>query len=198
MSTNPMCCGNSPFFGCRFSLYPMTDKFVPVILEAIEEINRPGIEVETDTVSTCLIGIETNVFSALRDCLAKAALTGEHLVMSATFSKGCPGEGIVNLEDYSFPEDSDFSPKSGSEINVTSQFSIYPLGHQDYMKIIYDVVDITKKSGVYKGSSHFCTELTGSIKDVFSALEEVFIYTTKHTGHTVMTATLSCNSPSEK
>ena len=198
MSTNPLCCGNSPFFGCRFSLYPMTDKFVPVILDAIQELNRPGIKVETDDVSTCLIGVETNVFAALRDCLAKAAISGEHVVMSATFSKGCPGEGIVNLEDFAFPADTDLSPKAGSELNVACQFSIYPLCNLDYMKIIYDVVDITKDAGVYSGSVHFCTRLEGSIEKVFSALESAFKHTTERAGHTVMAVTLSCNSPSNK
>jgi len=198
MNENPMCCGSSPFFGCRFSLYPMTDKFVPVILDAIEEIKRPGIEVKTNDVSTCIIGVETNVFAALRDCLAKAAATGEHVVMSATFSKGCPGEGIVNLKDYTFPPDADFSAKAGSELDVACQFSIYPLGQPDYMKIISDVVDITKKADVYSGSVHFCTRLEGSIEKVFSSLESSFKHTTEHAGHTVMTATLSCNSPSKK
>ena len=193
-----MCCGNSPFFGCRFSLYPMTDSFVPVILDAVQEVRRPGIVVETDDISTCLVGVEPNVFAALRDCLARACKSGEHVVLSATFSKGCPGEGTVNLEDFAFPADTDFTTKDGCEQEVACQFSIYPLGNLDYMKLIYDVVDITKKLGVYAGSSHFCTRLEGTIEDVFKALEASFEHTTKQTGHSVMVATLSCNSPTKK
>ncbi len=196
MNINPVCSGDSPFFGCRFSLYPMTDQFIPIILGSIDELKRPGIVIETDDVSTCLMGIEINVFAALRDCLAKAASTGSHVVMSATFSKGCPGEGEINLEDYAYPEDADFSAKPESDLKVACQFSIYPLGQSNYMDMIYDVVDIAKKAGVYGGSSHFCTRLEGSIKDVFSALEACFKFTTERSGHTVMTATLSCNSPS--
>ncbi len=176
----------------------MTNQFVPVILDAIEEMKRPGIIVETDEVSTCLTGLEVNVFAALRDSLSRAAATGEHVVMSTTFSKGCPGEGEVNLEEYAFPADMDFAAKEGSEREVSCQFSIYPLGHESYMKLIGDVVDIAKKAGVYKGSLHFCTSLEGSIADVFATLEEAFAYVTKEVGHTVMTATLSCNSPSNK
>ncbi|SFI30852.1 Uncharacterized conserved protein YqgV, UPF0045/DUF77 family [Tindallia magadiensis] len=198
MSKNPMCCGTSPFFGCRFSLYPMTNQFVPVILDAIEEINRPGLKVETDMVSTCLTGVERNVFAALRDSFARAAATGEHVVMTATFSKGCPGEGEVNLEEYDFPAETDFTAKEGCDREVNAQFSVYPLGNQSYMKLIGDVVDRMKQAGVYQESVHFCTSLEGSIANVFEALEEAFSYVSKEVGHTVMTATFSCNSPSKK
>lgn len=198
MKENPMGCGNSPFFGCRFSLYPMTNQFVPVILEAIEEMKRPGIKVETDVVSTCMTGVEVNVFAALRDGLASAAAIGQHVVMSTTFSKGCPGEGMVNLEEYDFPADTDFSAKKGSELEVSCQFSLYPLGHENYMQMINEVVDMVKEAGIYNGSAHFCTNLEGSIEEVFRVLEEVFAYATKQVGHVVMTATLSCNSPSKK
>lgn len=197
MSAHPMCCGDSPFFGCRFSLYPMTDSFAPIILDAVQEVRRPGIVVETDDISTCLVGVEPNVFAALRDCLIKISKKGNHVVLSATFSKGCPGEGTVNLADFAFPADTHFTG-DGCEQEVVCQFSIYPLGNLEYMKIIHEVVDITKKLGVFAGSSHFCTRIGGKIEDVFKALEASFEHTTKLAGHTVMVATLSCNSPTKK
>lgn len=80
--------GMKPYFGCRFSLHPMADEFVPVILGAIEHLRRPGLELETDDVSTCVVGPIPDVFEALATCLAAAADSGTHVAMSATFSHG--------------------------------------------------------------------------------------------------------------
>ena len=76
------------FFGARFSLYPMTDRFVPVILHAIEGLRDGGLEVETDDVSTFLGGPPDAVFGALRRAFARAAGSGEHVVMTVLFSYG--------------------------------------------------------------------------------------------------------------
>ena len=76
------------FFGARFSLYPMTDRFVPVILDAIEGLRDGGLEVETDDVSTFLGGPRDAVFGALGRAFARAAGSGEHMVMNVLFSYG--------------------------------------------------------------------------------------------------------------
>ncbi len=196
MANQEMCCGNSPFFGCRFSLYPMTDSFVPVILDAIEELKKPGLEVESDDVSTFVSGLEENVFAALRDTLAKAAASGKHVVMTTTFSKGCPGEGFVDISKYRVQEQTDFERNKNVNHLVTCQFSMYPLGAVDYMSTIYQIVQATKDQGLFAGSQHFCTRISGSIEQVFHLLEEAFRLTAAIASHVVMVATLSCNSPS--
>ena len=76
------------FFGARFSLYPMTDRFVPVILHAIEGLRESGLTVETDGVSTFIGGHPDLVFGALRRAFARAAGSGDHVVMAALFSYG--------------------------------------------------------------------------------------------------------------
>jgi hypothetical protein len=72
----------SGYFGARFSLYPMTDRYVPVILGAIEGIAASGLEVETDEVSTFVRGDRNTVWSTLEGAFAKAAGSGEHVVMT--------------------------------------------------------------------------------------------------------------------
>src|SRR5687768_13916916 len=69
------------FFGARFSLYPMSDRFVPIILHAIEGLRESGLDVETDDVSTFLGGPPDAVFRALWRAFARAARSGEHVVM---------------------------------------------------------------------------------------------------------------------
>ncbi len=44
--------------GVRFSLYPLCDDFVPLILAAVDGLDRFGVDVDTDNVSTCLLGTE--------------------------------------------------------------------------------------------------------------------------------------------
>ena len=66
----------------------MTDRFVPVILNAIEGLRESGLVVETDDVSTFLGGHPETVFAALRRAFARAAGSGEHVVMTALFSYG--------------------------------------------------------------------------------------------------------------
>ena len=76
------------FFGARFSLYPMTDRYVPVIMGAIDGLGERGLTVETDDVSTFLGGHPEAVFATLRRAFARAAATGEHVVMTVLFSYG--------------------------------------------------------------------------------------------------------------
>ncbi|HEU5316486.1 MAG TPA: YkoF family thiamine/hydroxymethylpyrimidine-binding protein [Chloroflexota bacterium] len=84
-ATDSNACG---FFGARFSLYPMTDRFIPVILHAIEGLRDGGLDVETDDVSTFIGGDRDEVFGALHRAFARAAATGEHVVMTVLFSYG--------------------------------------------------------------------------------------------------------------
>jgi len=81
-------CGGTGFFGARFSLYPITDRFVPVILHAIEGLRERGLVVETDDVSTFLGGHPEHVFGALHRAFVRAAGSGEHVVMPVLLSYG--------------------------------------------------------------------------------------------------------------
>ncbi len=81
-------CAEQPFFGARFSLYPMTGRFIPVILDAIQGLRETGLDVETDDVSTFIGGSPALVFSTLERVLGRAARSGEHVAMTVLFSYG--------------------------------------------------------------------------------------------------------------
>jgi uncharacterized protein YqgV (UPF0045/DUF77 family) len=66
----------------------MTDRFVPVILHAVDGLRASGLDVETDDVSTFLGGHPDAVFAALERSLARAASSGEHVVMTVLLSRG--------------------------------------------------------------------------------------------------------------
>ncbi len=78
--------------GCRLAIYPMTDRFVEVILSAVRAMEMDGMTVQTDSLGTLLIGKEADVFEAVRSAFKQAATHGSHMVMTLHLSRGCPGE----------------------------------------------------------------------------------------------------------
>ncbi|RUV76593.1 MAG: HMP/thiamine-binding protein [Mesorhizobium sp.] len=199
------------FSGAQISLYPMCDDFVGVILKAISAMDfyRPNFRIETDDISTLIVGPPEQLFPAIRDLFTSAAASGVHCVLSATVSRGCPGE----------PDDPICTPISGSshelslaerigaarahvdgakklEQEVAAQFSLYPLGEGHHMDEIYGCIDFLKTSGVFDRSKNFCTKLRGDAGPVFATLSEAFLRFGAPQGHVALDLTVSANSPS--
>lgn len=198
------------FSGAQVSLYPMTDAFVPVILGAIQALDpyRDRFRIETDEVSTLLVGPPELLFPAMRDLLFAAARGGVHCVLSATVSRGCPGE----------PDDPICTPLEGGDaeplderiaaarsrvaavphigLGVAAQFSLYPLGSGHHMDEIYGCIAFLKDSGVFDRSKNFCTKLRGDAGPVFATLSEAFLRFGNPAGHVALDLTISANSPS--
>ncbi len=192
--------------GVRFSLYPMTDAFVPVILDAVQDLDRLGLEVEVDDVSTCLMGEEPQLFEALRVAFGRAARTGKHVVMVASFSAGCPGEPEgdvcvprhITLAELAQDQVEDGWVAAAYDLpeRVACQFALYPLGIEHYMEVVYREIGVTKETPVRSRGRHFVTHLAGDGGAVFDALRTAFRNTRRDAAHVVMTATISANSPS--
>jgi hypothetical protein len=85
---------NTMFSGAQISLYPMCDDFVQVILSSLSALDpyRPQLRIETDDISTLLVGPPEVLFNAMRDLFVAASKSGKHVTMHATISRGCPGE----------------------------------------------------------------------------------------------------------
>jgi uncharacterized protein YqgV (UPF0045/DUF77 family) len=198
------------FSGAQVSLYPMTDDFVGVILGAIGALEpyRPTFRIETDDLSTLLVGPPGQLFAAMRDLFLAAAGRGHHCVLAATVSRGCPGE----------PDDPICTAISGAGFDrplperisaalarvakaaatgqiVAAQVSLFPLGDQHHMDEIYGCIEVLKRSGVFDRSKHFCTKLRGDAGPVFATLSEVFLHFGAPQGHVAMDLKVSANSP---
>lgn len=196
--------GTSAYFGARFSLYPMTDRFVPVILQALEGMPERGLEVETDDVSTFLEGHPDAVFGALERVFVRAASSHAHVVMTLLLSRGCPGEtvcepapGAVASEMAGTarpPTDGAGAAEAGPR--VACQWSLYPLGVPGYMDVIYREIKRSKESGVFTRGQHFVSRLDGELHTVLATVRRSFDAATADAGHVVAHATLSANSPS--
>lgn len=199
------------FSGAQLALYPMTDDFVRVILGALSALDpyRSACRIETDDISTLLVGPPDQLFPAMRDLHVAASRGGVHCVLSAIVSRGCPGE----------PDDPICTPSAGvrhevpltqrtadaiaavqgapvTEQAVAAQFSLYPLGGVEHMDEIYGCIDFLKQSGVFDRSKNFCTKLRGDAGPVFAAVGEAFLRFGAPEGHVALDLTVSANSPS--
>jgi uncharacterized protein YqgV (UPF0045/DUF77 family) len=200
------------FSGAQISLYPMTDDFVAVILGALGALDpyRPRFRIETDDLSTLLVGPPEELFPAMRDLFVAAARGGVHTVLSATVSRGCPGEPD---DAICSPPEGGFAPLGPLDQRVaaslakvaaaaptgqpiSAQFSYYPLGRGAHMDEIYACIDFLKRSGVFDRSKNFCTKLSGDAGMVFATLSEAFLRFAPEGAHVALDVTLSANSPS--
>jgi len=167
-----------------------------VILEAIKGLRDTGLEVETDDVSTFIGGDRDRVFAELTRVFAAAARTGEHVVMAVLLSHGCPGESYCeSTGEIRVPAEANaHGDKSG--VAVTAQWSLYPLGSDGYMDVIYREIDRTKRTGVFAKGAHFVSGLRGDLTEVLGAIRSSFDAACADAGHVVAHATVSANSPS--
>lgn len=191
----------SPYFGARFSLYPMTDRFVPVVLHAIEGLQESGLEVETDDVSTFLGGHPAAVFGALERAFSRAASGGTHVVMTVLFSRGCPGETVCDpalgaVPAGPAPDTQPARPSGEPAPRVACQWSLYPLGIPGYMDVIYREIKRTRESDVFTRGQHFVSRLDGDLDAVLRSIRRSFEAAAGDAGHVVAHVTLSANSPS--
>ena len=200
------------FSGAQISLYPMTDDFVDVILGAIGALDpyRPNFRIETDDVSTLIVGPPDQLFPAMRDLFLAASRRGVHCVLAATVSRGCPGEPDdpictpITDSNHDQPLDARIAaairyvkaaPITGQA--VAAQFSLYPLGSGHHMDEIYGCIDFLKASGVFDRSKNFCTKLRGDAGPVFATLSEAFLRFGAPQGHVALDLKVSANSPSK-
>ncbi len=199
------------FSGAQLALYPMTDDFVRVILDSLSALDpyRSACRIETDDISTLLVGPPELLFPAMRDLHVAASRDGVHCVLSAAVSRGCSGEP----DDPICTTSADLSAEAPLQQRVSdavaavkgaahqgqdvaAQFSLYPLGSSHHMDDIYGCIDFLKQSGVFDRSKNFCTKVRGDAGPVFAALSEAFLRFGAPEGHVALDLTVSANSPS--
>ncbi|MFG6116732.1 YkoF family thiamine/hydroxymethylpyrimidine-binding protein [Halobacillus sp. MO56] len=194
--SNKVCKGTSRIAGCRFSVHPMTDDFVNVILSALEEVDTSKVWLETDDVSTCVRGKIPHVFDVTEAIFSHAAKTGHHVAFSGTFSIGCPGD--TDGDVYMAEDDRKLNTPTAINQYAACDFALYPLGSDRYMDQIMEQIEAAKQRGLTVEGIHYATKLKGEAADIFTTLENAFTSTQEHNDHVVMTASISANSPSHQ
>ncbi|WP_136683035.1 YkoF family thiamine/hydroxymethylpyrimidine-binding protein [Falsirhodobacter xinxiangensis] len=200
------------FSGAQISLYPMTGDFVGVITAALAALDpyRDRLRIETDDISTLLVGPPEVLFPAMRDLYAHAAGTGAHVVLHATISRGCPGEpddpicetssyGIrAPLEDRKTAALAAVAEAPVLDRRADAQLSLYVMGAGDHMEEIYGCIDFLKRSGTFDRSKNFCTRIGGDSGAVFATIQQALCSFGPPNGHVTIDLTVSANSPSRR
>ena len=197
--------------GAQLSLYVMADDFVRIILSSIAAIGpyRDRLRIETDDISTLIVGPPELIFPTMRDMFVAAAESGYHVALHATVSRGCPGEPDMDIcepaEPSAFELALDERKKRAAEAvenaqqtgqRVAVQFSLYPLGPTGYMDEIYGCIDFLKTSPVFDRAKNYCTRLAGDAGPVFEAVSQAWLSFGDSDAHVTIDLTASANSPS--
>lgn len=190
------CGASQDITGCRFSIAPMSDRYVDILINGISKVDTSKIWSETDKLSTVYRGKRVHVLDGVKACFMNCYDANIHMTLEATFSKGCPGDN--DGDSYLAADDSLVNEPmlSHQHFSVSSKISFYPLGTEDYMKHIAYVVNLAIKKGLYKKSAHYVSILEGDVHELFEYFNEVLAYSEAFLSHYVLQVTLSVNSPS--
>ncbi len=189
---------NLDISGCRFSLYPMTDNFVSVILGALEKTDTSAVWSQSDALSTVYRGKLPYVADAVRALFINAWQPEVHMALEGQFSKGCPGDtdgdslldregeapNRAKIQDRHFP--------------VLCKLALYPMGTGDYIDEIAKVWRMAEAEGLNPKTIHYATRIEGDVQKVFDYLEEVCRLMEQSVSHYILHFTLSVNSPTNE
>lgn len=189
---------NLDISGCRFSLYPMADNFVSVILGALEKTDTSAVWSQSDALSTVYRGKLPYVADAVRALFINAWQPEVHMALEGQFSKGCPGDtdgdslldregeapNRAKIQDRHFP--------------VLCKLALYPMGTGDYIDEIAKVWRMAEAEGLNPKTIHYATRIEGDVQKVFDYLEEVCRLMEQSVPHYILHFTLSVNSPTNE
>jgi len=188
----------------------MSGDFVDVIIGALSALDpwRDRLRIETDDISTLIVGPPEVLFPALRDLFTAAAASRCHVVLRATLSRGCPGEpddpicitgALANPDEPLVDRQSAALAAIAATPDVgemaRAQFSLYVMGAGNHMDEIMGCIAFLKYSGVFDRSKNFCTRLSGDAGPVFATLQQAFCQFGPPNGHVTIDLTVSANSP---
>ena len=184
--------------GCRFSLDPMTDDFVSIILGALEETDTSAVWSQSDALSTVYRGKLPYVADAVKALFINAWRPDVHMALEGQFSRGCPGDSdgdsLLTREDP-VPN----QPKiQDRHFPVLCKLALYPMGTEDYIDEIAKVWRLAEAKGLNPTTIHYATRIHGDIHEVFDYLEEVCSLMEKSVPHYILHFTLSVNSPTNE
>lgn len=200
------------FIGAQVSLYPMTSDFVDVITSGLDALSpyKDDLRIETDDMSTLMVGAPEPLLDAVRDLFSAAARRPAHVTMHVTLSRGCPGEPddpscrcdvLERAQDQPLDERQTLAAQAVKDapdmgVGIDVQFSLYVMGSGGHMDEIYGCIDFLKASGTFLASKNFCTRLRGDAGAVFETLRQAFLRFGPAEGHVTIDLTASANSPS--
>lgn len=181
--------------GARVSVHPHRDDFADVLLGALAALDRTGVEVATDDVSTLVRGPEADVLRVVVDLVTAVARAGGHVVAHVHLSRGCPGEVACDLGDEVVLAPVDLVPPAPVGVPASAHWALYPLGVDGHLDAVLAAVD-EAGARVRVTSEHYVTRLDGDLADVLGTVALAWARTGEHVRHVVTHVTVSVGSPS--
>jgi len=184
--------------GASFSLHPMSDDFIDIIKGSIHKTDTSNVWIKTDDVTTTVRGRLLHVFDVTKSILIHAANSDKHVAFQATYSIGCPGDSNGNVYLSADETPANYETIKQHHRYAAVKFALYPFGSHHYMDIISEQIEQMKAYATVT-PVHYETKLEGDIIKIFDGLEQALqTIVDKGSNHTVMTVTVSMNSPSHE
>jgi energy-coupling factor transport system substrate-specific component len=193
--------------GLRFSLHPMTDRFVDVILGALDDVDDTGVAVTVTDVSTHVAGAEADLARYVRDAtLAALERLGDgHLAVNLLLSRGCPGAVRCDpggLETLPVVATVELEP---ADVRATAHWALYPLGEAasgegdgNHMAAIERGIAATERDGTFVRVERFVTRLEGDLSAVLGSVIDAWAAAGAVVPHVTSHVFLSIGSPSDQ
>lgn len=186
-----------PISGCRFTLYPMCDNFIDIILGGLERVDTSAVWSETDALSTVYRGKLDYVMDAVSALFASVWTEGVHMAIEGQVSKGCPGDVSGDSKLTYEGEAPNRAIVEAATQPCLCKLALYPMGVGDYIDDIARVWRMAEDRGLNPQTIHYATRIEGSIRDVFAFLTDVckLMEASESVHHYVLHFTINVNSP---
>lgn len=186
-----------PISGCRFTLYPMCDNFIDIILGGLERVDTSAVWSETDALSTVYRGKLDYVMDAVSALFASAWTEGVHMAIEGQVSKGCPGDVSGDSKLTYEGEAPNHAIVEAATQPCLCKLALYPMGVGDYIDDIARVWRMAEDRSLNPQTIHYATRIEGSIHDVFAYLTDVckLMEASESVHHYVLHFTINVNSP---
>ncbi len=174
---------------CRFTLSPMCDSFVDLILGAIGQVDDSAITQRTDKLSTVYRGSRAAVEDAVKACFLYAYRPEVHMTMECAFTAIPLGEGV---ETAGAPNGEKLA---GLHFPAVGKLTLYPMGGADAASWREKVVAEVERRGLCKEEAYDGPILSGDAQDIFDCLAKVNTLCQDGLEDYTLEFTLSVNSP---
>ncbi len=171
---------------CRFTLSPMSDRFIELILGAIGKVDAGSITQRTDKLSTVYRGSRSAVEDAVKACFCYAYRSDVHMTMECAFTADGAEEGPAGVngpgtEDFHFP--------------AVAKLTLYPLGATEVAALRVKVMARASAMGLCREEAFDGPILAGDVQEIFRCLSAVNEECCRTLKDYTLTFTLSVNSP---
>ena len=181
--------------GCRFHLAVLSDNFVPMLLDAIGNVNTEKIWNVTEKLSTVYRGRRVHVLDCVKACFSNIVDNKTFIILSTKFSK----EGDKDIEKDCFIASDDIVMNNPQkDFNVIGRVAFYPMGVSNHVQHIDTVINMAKERGIHTRTSYYADFFEGSVHDIFDFINEALIYAEKNTPNFVLDLSiLAAGEPKE-